>query len=79
MARVEYTETYRETDLLNLTSREFRRSLRIDGTRDEIKELFAFTMSSLPRYNYPILKEREDFSNMAFKHLDPYLLKLLQE
>ena len=60
MARVHYSETYRETNLFTGWQREFKREVDISGTASEIKELLAIVFRELPRYNYPVLNARED-------------------
>ncbi len=70
MARTEYTETYREYYIRAGITREFERSLKIEGSVNEILEILPKAMASLPRYAYPVLQAREDMTQGAFKHLD---------
>jgi hypothetical protein len=64
------SETYRETNLFNGISTEFKLELSVEGSTSEIKELFPVAVRSLPRYNFPILRARQEMIEEAFIHLD---------
>ena len=79
MPTVSYSETYTETNFNIGITRSFGRDILIDGSLKEVKELLPEVFKSMPRYNYPILKEREDFLGEAFKHLETRYYKSLEE
>ena len=77
MVTIRYSETYTETNFNLGITRSFKREFSIEGNQKEIKELLPEVFRSMPRYNYPILKEREDFLDEAFKHLTKWNSKSL--
>ena len=67
MARFYYSETYTETDVRKGVTRQFKREFGIEGSKDEIKELMQEAFARLPKYNYPVLKARQEaFDDMKY-------------